>query len=187
MKIWQLQSLLNEDFQSLQLVHFEQDYNKYFDKRFFEVEPMFEFWQPVEVYIIEEGKRKSDCPPFWGCSFALVFSERALGVLEDLVKEKVEALPLVHPEDNYWLIHILHAIDAVDYEKAIVETTESGRLIDFEKYAFSKEKVKGEHIFQVYLGDQVHPVVFVSDEFKHVVEANRLVGFEFIEVWDSEK
>ncbi|MGX9708844.1 hypothetical protein [Laceyella tengchongensis] len=57
MKIWQLQSLLNEDFQSLQLVHFEQDYNKYFDKRFFEVEPMFEFWQPVEVYSIE-GKGK---------------------------------------------------------------------------------------------------------------------------------
>jgi hypothetical protein len=40
-----------------------------------------------------------------------VFSERAIHILRDLVVEKVEALPLVHPEDRYWLIQ-LNGIDA---------------------------------------------------------------------------
>nr|WP_159036303.1 hypothetical protein [Clostridium botulinum] len=42
-----------------------------------------------------------------------------------------------------------------------------------------------EHIFKVCEYSKIF--VFVSDEFKNLVESSGLKGFLFIEVWDSEK
>jgi hypothetical protein len=185
-KIWELKASLDERFETIQLVNFDQDYEKYFKERFNSITPLEDVWEEVKIYTLEEGE-SSDCPKFWGHSAAPVFSERALDVTQDFLKDKVEVLPLAHPEKNYFAIHVMNAIDAIDYNRAVIRQLRSGLRVGFEKYAFIKEKVKGEHIFRIFLDDRIRSMVFVSNEFKEAVESNGLVGFQFNEVWDSEK
>ena len=55
----------------------------------------------------------------------------------------------------------------------------------FQKYAFkSEEELRGHHIFKII--DEPTRRAFVSDEFKKCVEDNKLTGFIFKLVWDSE-
>jgi hypothetical protein len=77
MKVWQLQSLLNEDFQSFQLGCVRQI--KLVGKK--RRKNLFSRSADAQVKRMRKW--------FWRRW------PRALGVLEDLVKEKVEALPLV--------------------------------------------------------------------------------------------
>lgn len=185
MKIWELKASLDERFETIQLVNFDQDYEKYFKEKFNSIIPLAGIWKDVKVYTLEEGE-SSDCPQFWGHSATPVFSEKALFATQDFLKDKAEALPLVHSEKKYFAIHVLNAIDAIDYNRAVIRQLSTGLRVGFEKYAFIKEKVEGEHIFRIYLDDRIRSMVFVSDEFKEAVESNGLVGFNFIEVWDSE-
>lgn len=87
----------------------------------------------------------------------------------------------------YYIINVLNAIDAVDYEKAILKKLRSGLVIDFKKYAFLSNMVKNQTIFKVYLNEILHiSSVFVSDELRNAILESDLKGFEFVEVWDSE-
>ncbi|MDR6224756.1 imm11 family protein [Desmospora profundinema] len=185
MKVWQLKSNLDQKFEDLQLVNFNSDFEVYISK-LHEIRPVVNEWGEVQVYTVEEGE-KNDFPKFWGDIHVPVFSEKALNVTHDLIKDKVEVLPLSHPEHKYFAIHVLNAVDAVDYENAIVKELASGLRVSFKKYSFLQEKLTGEHIFKVYLDDRVFSRVFVSDKFKERVTSSTLIGYEFIEVWDSEK
>lgn len=53
MRVWLLKS--DEEFEDLQLVHFEVDYNKYFKK--IANESLADKWGNVEVYTLTEGKK----------------------------------------------------------------------------------------------------------------------------------
>ena len=184
MKIWQLESVMDSEFEDLQLVNFEEDH--FIFDRFDEPIPLADSWKEVEVYTLTKGE-DSDLPQFWGEGFIPVFSEKALNVVHDLVKDQIEALPLAHPEKRFYAIHVLNVIDAIDYKRAVVEQLRSGLRIGFKKYAFIEEKVKNAHIFKVYLDNKVDLPVLVSDQFRNTVLSNGLSGFDFIEVWDSEK
>ncbi|MBA4494011.1 imm11 family protein [Paenactinomyces guangxiensis] len=184
MKIWELKASLDERFETLQLVNFDKDYEQYFKDKFNTTNPLLEIWGDVKVFTLDEGE-SSDCPYFWGYSAAPVFSERALGLTKDFLRGKAETLPLVHPVNKYFAIHVLNTIDAIDYDRAVIRQLETGLRVGMDKYAFIPEKIEGQHIFRIYIDDRVRSMVFVSDEFKKLVESNKLVGFEFIEVWDS--
>lgn len=185
MKIWELKASLDERYATIQLVNFNRDYEKYFKEKFNSITPLAGVWEDVKVYTLEEGEF-SDCPQFWGYSAAPVFSARALDITQDFLKDEVEVLPLMHPEKELFAIHVLNAVEAIDYNHAVIRQLSSGLRVGFEKYAFIEEKVKDEHIFRIFLDDRIRSTVFVSDEFKKAVESNGLVGFQFIEVWDSE-
>ncbi|MDR6227142.1 imm11 family protein [Desmospora profundinema] len=188
MKVWLLQSKLDVGFESLQLVNFDHDYDKYF-RNIKKPNSIKDVWGNVEVYTLTEGGEgyKSDFPHFWGKGSAPVFSEEALNVVYDLIEDKVEALPLNHPEHKYFAIHVLNAVDAIDYNNSIVKVMKSGLRAGFKKCSFLQEKIIGQHMFKIYLDDRVQSEAFVSDEFKERVTSSSLVGYEFIEVWDSEK
>ncbi|MFC7443159.1 imm11 family protein [Laceyella putida] len=98
------------------------------------------------------------------------------------MKDRAEILPLIHLEKKYFAIHVINAIDAVDYDRAVVKELPSGFRLEFEKYAFINEKIEGKHIFRIYLDESLMWMVFISDELKKAVESNGLVGFKFTEV-----
>ncbi|PTM57553.1 imm11 family protein [Desmospora activa] len=186
MRIWLLQSKLDDGYEDLQLVNFDDDHDKYFNNINQPI-PIADKWGKVEVYTLTEGDQ-SDFPHFWGSGDDVpIFSERALNVVYDLIEVSVEVLPLNHPQHNYFVMHVLNAVDAIDYDKAIVRQLESGLRVSFTKYSFIPEKIIDQHIFKVYLDDSVFSRVFVSDEFKERVTSSSLVGYDFVEVWDSEK
>lgn len=178
MKIWRLKSDLEEHFEDLHLVDFDRD-EHFFDA--FDLPK--KDWSPIEVYTYEEGE-PSDCPHFWGRGEIPVFTEHARNILQDLTEDQVQFLPLVHPERSYYAVHVFNVLDAIDYQKSVIETLSSGLRFDFEKYSFIKERVLNEHIFKVYLDKRVFLSVFVSDPFRERVLSHGLAGFNFVEVWD---
>jgi hypothetical protein len=185
MKVWKLEGAL-DGFEEIQLADFEKDYDKYFDEQFYKTTSIAEIWSNAKVVTLNEGK-KSDCPHLWDSGETVVLSERALNTVSGLIKDQAEALPLIHPEQRYYAIHVVNAVDAIDYDRAKVRKLSTGLRVGFDKYAFIPGKLKNQHIFGIYLNTKIYPFVFVSDEFKRVVESNGLVGFQFIEIWDSEK
>jgi hypothetical protein len=185
MKIWHLKSNLSGEFEDLQLVNFKKD-NEHFDE-FNKLDTLASTWSNVEVYTLTNG-RKSDFPMFWGHGYPIpVLSEGALNVVQDFFKGTAEVLPLSHPDHMYYAVHVLNVINAVNYGNCVFEEVSPGRPVSIKRYSFLPDKVVNEHIFKVYLNDKVFFYVFVSDTFKERVTSSSLVGYHFVEVWDSEK
>ncbi|MFB0844493.1 imm11 family protein [Paenibacillus oleatilyticus] len=183
MRIWKIESDV-KGYNSLQLVNFEDDQERYFGK-FESSTPLQKSWGEVQVYTIEEGEF-SDLPHFWGYSKAMVTSEKAKKVLELKLSNSVEFLPLQHKEEKYYVLHVLSIFQAVDYESVLLRKLPTGLVIGFEKYAFKPEVINGHNIFKVFLNERVYGTeTFVSDEIKEIVEENNLKGFKFIEVWSK--
>ncbi|WP_028399079.1 imm11 family protein [Ectobacillus panaciterrae] len=188
MKIWELKSDFN-GYESIQLVNFDEDFDRYFDTRFPNPLPLLSNWEDVYVKTIEKEamRARSDFPHFWVDVGTSVVSEKAKVALQGLVKNSVEFLPLIHDEYQYYAIHVLKIIDAIDYKKAVLKRLSSGFVIGFDKYEFIKERVLNQHIFKVYLNDNIHrTATFVSDVFRDLALESELTGANFVEVWDSE-
>ena len=114
-----------------------------------------------------------------------VFSENALKKWWSRIKDDVEVLPLTYDEGNFSLINVTTVLEAIDYEKAKFERFKSsGRIMCFDKFAFREEVIKTHCIFKII--DAPKSYVFVTDEFVNTVKKNRLKGFSFELVWDSE-
>ena len=58
----------------------------------------------------------------------------------------------------------------------------SGRIMRVKKFIFIPERIEGKDIIMLNGWMQV----VVSDNFKHVVEENNLIGVTFELLWDSE-
>ncbi|WIL44966.1 hypothetical protein QP042_01015 (plasmid) [Bacillus bombysepticus] len=188
MKIWQLKSLF-DNYQSFQLLNLKEDRKKYFDGKIDLAIKLSDSWGEIFIECVE-GDKKSDCPMFWGELGTPMISRKAKEILEPLICNNVEFLPLIHDvtSEVYYLINVLNTVDAINYNKAVLEKLSTGLIIGFEKYAFLANKVEGQIIFKTFLNQRLHSsTVLVSDEFRNIVLENNLKGFEFVEVWDSEE
>lgn len=107
-------------------------------------------------------------------------SPRARTLLEPLITKQVEFLPFETPVGLYHGLHVKY-VDCLDVDHAeVIRFKSSGRIMEVEKYAFYWERLEGIHIFRVpELGLSR---LFVSDEFKRVVEENSLTGLLFYPV-----
>jgi hypothetical protein len=181
MKIWLLKKNLYEKFSDLHLVNYD-DAREQIEKILYP-QRIIDQWSSPNVYTLTEGI-KSDFPQFWGDVTVSVFSQEALDIVHDLILDKVEPLPFKHPEYNYYGIHVINILDAIDYQHAIVKEMKSGLRVGFKKYAFIPSKIIGQHIFRVS-GYRPQSEVFVSDGFKERITSSSLVGYDFEEVWDS--
>ncbi|AAT59176.1 hypothetical protein BT9727_0813 [[Bacillus thuringiensis] serovar konkukian str. 97-27] len=122
MKIWELKSSF-DDYESFQLLNLEEDSKKYFEGK------------------IDSAVKASDS---WGEFGTPMVSGKAKKFLESILGDNVEFLPLIHDVTGevYYIINVLNALDAIDYEKAILKKLHSGLVIDFKKYAFLPNMVK---------------------------------------------
>ena len=138
---------------------------------------------PVERMEPEKALPLSDAPGFT----IPVFSKRALDVLLLCIQDCVEILELVFEEQQYFGINVISVLDVVDYERAkYIKFQSSGRIMVFTKYAFKEcDDLKEHPIFK--LVDEPRREPFVSETFKDLVVKNKLTGFKFELVWDSEK
>lgn len=177
MKIWKLS---NDYKYRIGVKNFQQDYYLYFDPQF-KGEPI-EKWGEVQMEIKKGAGKKTDTFDF--ISGKPIFSIKAVDILSDLLKSHVEILPLKHEPFPIVAVNVLNVVDGIDQEMAEKKLLPNGTFVGYEKYAFIKEMVAGHHIFKI--PQQLSTMVFVSDEFKHAVEKNKLKGFAFNELWNSE-
>ena len=119
----------------------------------------------------------------------LIVSEKFCSLIKEVVSStSIQYLSVDIKEVNkkienasYSILNILDVVDAFDMEHSqydIFEVREK-KVICVEKYTLKKEKVEGHDIFR--LKDNTIPV-FVSEKIKKVIEKNKLLGFDFLEV-----
>lgn len=177
MKIWHLDFEVDE-YDSLETVkEFDLDERQSYDGR-----SKLEGWKPIAVKKMA-GRELSNVPGY--SSYIPVFDRAAMEIVEDLIKENCEVLPLICADGEFYIINVTTVLDAIDYSKSKFKRfSTSNRIMRFIKYEFIKEKVEGQHIFKII--DEPLRRPFVSDEFRQRVLESNLKGFKFELVWDSE-
>jgi uncharacterized protein DUF1629 len=141
----------------------------------------FERWPTRHPSYRKNRGKPVDFPSLMG--LGLAFSERALEVLDPLVSQSIEALPLDCVncgQDKFFVINVLDVVDCLDVPRCIYEEAHPGYFLWIDRYAFRPGSVEGHHIFKV--PQQIVGSVLVSPEFKRRVEESGLVGAVFREV-----
>lgn len=186
MKIFKL-SFGNNDYEWLQpIVPMSYDEMHSFDGR-----SHIKGWKPIKVKKMEPDKDEPKDLPLGdvpNLSFAPAFSKRSIDALYNLIKDDVEILDLNCDEGEFYCINIIKILDVIDRKNSIYKTFNDGkRIMRFIKYSFVlNSDIKNANIFKIE--EHKHSnMPFVSEAFKKCVEDNKLEGFVFEEVWDSEK
>ena len=86
----------------------------------------------------DRGDRKvrlpADLP--WLGEHVLVLNSRALGVLEHLLAESGELIPLEWADGEYWLFNCTTVADPLDWEASDVARLDSGQVLDIKRPEF---------------------------------------------------
>ncbi|WP_236838937.1 imm11 family protein, partial [Caldalkalibacillus salinus] len=148
----------------------------------FRGQPMLDNWYSVKLYTQEQGK-SSDFPGFP----EPIFSEKAVNTLMDLLEHRAEILEVEHPSEKYYAVNVIRLTECFNRDEAKLVIEDKYNIVvvkEILEYSFHKECIEQETIFKLKekLGE-----IYVTDTFKNRVEEAGLVGFEFHEVWDSEK
>lgn len=110
-----------------------------------------------------------------------VFSEQAWRIFEPIIGSYTEPLPLITVEGKYYALNILNIIDALDKENSQISYNKvTGRVSRVFKHVFNTDKIKDQLIFKVPETKGLE--VYVSEEFKKIVEKNNLKGLDFSNV-----
>lgn len=143
-------------------------------------EALKSFWQPIKVKIIK-NKYIGDIFSLDGC-LHFVFSEKALNILLPLLQTSIEYLPIINvdnPNDKLYVINILEVLDCLDHEKSNIEYfLNSKRVMMLRSPIILRSDIlENKHIFR--LKDAPGLRIFVSDDFKRLIEENNLIGLRF--------
>ena len=184
MKVWRLEIDFGE-YESFQLVNKDRQFLKEFKYKILSGNPQNEELDNMEVEVVE-GKLISDLPKFWSASGTMLFSEKAKKCLESLISNCVEFIPLIFPNRTVYIVNILSVVDAIDSDNTVFRKLDSGLVVGLEKYSFVTRKLEGYNMFKLMLNDRIYSTeVFVTSEFKKRAEESKLIGFKFLEVWNS--
>lgn len=143
-------------------------------------------WPKVELLGSDLNKPFADCVKLWVGAMPLIFNKKAKDIIQKKYSDYIQFLPMIYEENNeiYYWANILNAMDCIDYEKSDLKISLGKYIMEVNKYVF-KDIVKNQPIFKIYLDGIFDPVItFVNDEFKKLIEDNKLKGFKFTEVFD---
>ncbi len=180
MKIWKLIADVN-NYDSLMAI--DPDFEKDFEA--LDGRQMIDEWEPIELKrMYGEGMPLSDFPYFYGRP---VMSDEAINVLSPFINNSVEYLNVLFEEKKYTMVNVTKVLNVIDYEKSEYKTFSDGKkIMRFIKYNFRMcDELLENDIFKLI--DEPRRAPFVSDRFKKCVEENKLTGFTFELVWDSEE
>lgn len=186
MKVWKLDADMDE-FESFKLINEDKEFLRDFKKEMSNGEKKKGKFDNLEIEIIDTGK-SSDLPQFWNYTGTLIFSENAKKSLESYLEDCVEFIPLKYKHVNYYMLNVIRIVDAIDYDSAIFRKLDTGLVVGMDKYSFKEEEIKNINMFKVLLNGRIHnSEIYISSELKEKIEEFNLVGFEFTEMWDSDK
>jgi hypothetical protein len=146
--------------------------------------PLLDAWTPLACHGFDDNPPEvGDFPSVSNWRVVPMLSERAWQVLQPVLCETCEALPVNTPfESRYFLIHVLSTVDALDEQASEVErrSIDDPRIRNVLRYAFRNELIAGLHIFK--LANRQGGGLIVDDVFRNVVESNGLRGLCFREL-----
>ncbi|CAM4436373.1 hypothetical protein [Paenibacillus tarimensis] len=128
-------------------------------------------WSLVELVTYRKGKYLDF--PYFGSGMP-VFTPKSYEILAKFVEHEVEFLPFKYEEQVYYLVNVLNVIDCKDKTQS-----------DSKGAVFKGDLLPQDtHIFKTPI--DMNSKVYATDHFVEIVRKNKLKGFDFIEVWDSE-
>ncbi|WP_058034495.1 imm11 family protein [Burkholderia pseudomallei] len=105
----------------------------------------------------------------------LVFSAKAFDALAFLLEGSGQLLPVETPVEGMRGFHVTRVLeDAVDMKASKFKIYPQATV--FNKIVLMVDRVRNVSIFRL---KESPAAVFVSDQFKHAVQANKLKGFDF--------
>ena len=133
-------------------------------------------WEPI--HLIDDGRyHHGDFLLMMGAGL-LLFSCRAWSLLEPLIGNDTEALPVSTDSGvDLLAIHLLSTaeVDCLDKENSkIVYSKLDGRPMSVKKYVFREEMIQDKILFKV--PETAHFETFVTEKFKTLVEQEKLTG-----------
>lgn len=145
-------------------------------------DPMIAVWKPVAVdFEPSPTKLSGDFPSLGG--IPPVFSERAKNILEPLISDSVEFLPLACKDVPLYAVNVTRVLDCLDLSMSQFKRFSDGRIMRVERYVFKRECLEGEHMFKI--PQQVRNRIYVSEIFKQTVENARLQGMFFYAIAEN--
>jgi hypothetical protein len=118
--------------------------------------------------------RGSNFPGFYTLP---AWDAKAIALLHPLVDNAVEYLPLDCDEGEFWLVNVLDVADCLDWEQSELTYFDDGGLKGIRRYVFKPDCLEEHHMFRT--PEHKYSRIFVSDEFKALVENSNLVGLRF--------
>jgi hypothetical protein len=114
-----------------------------------------------------------------------IFSARAVELIEDILKDSGELLPIRCGPETYFVLNVTRIIDALDESNSeIIRFEGSSRILNIHDYVFVKERLVDIMIFKI--PQMTDHNIFVTDQFLKRVKSARLKGFWFPLLWSSE-
>lgn len=186
MKVWKLDADMH-GYESFKLIEQDKVFLRNFKRDMLDGEKEKGKYDNLEIEIVDSGKI-SDLPQFWNFTGSLIFSERAKRCLENYLEDCVEFILLKYNQVNYYLVKVIQIVDAIDYDNATFRKLDTGLVVGMDKYSFKEKEVNNVNMFKVLLGERIYnSEIYISSELKDKIEGFNLVGFEFTEMWDSDK
>jgi hypothetical protein len=153
----------------------------YFDER----ARVGEHWQPPFFGIVNARKKLADLGSLVSDG-VLVFSQRAVDVLQPLLGNGVELLAYPTEVGAYYLVNVLDEGAYLNREQTDCDRImPDGRCAGINKYVFHADRLRDKHIFRV--SDKLTSR-FVSGEFITACRKHNLTGIDLTDrskVWDS--
>jgi len=209
MKIWKLHSK-NKQSASIYISSYEEAdyYTNIFQQQFNAGEKIAENWQETLIYNIADtdfSKFLFSGKTIWLCS------EKAKQLIEPLLKESVEFLPVLErsevgkkisfpkrlfqrkafkpviemiPEQRYYMLNLTKILsaDVIDFEQSDLKMDKTGRIYLVEKLFFKNELLNHCHFFTIKNESPYFKSnIFFSNELKAIIETKNLTGLTFIE------
>jgi len=145
-------------------------------------EPIGDLWKPL-IFLEKTQKQSTDFVFIENTGIAM--SQKAVEVLQPLIKDEAEILPLKTLADNpFFLVNTLNPPDALDEEKAIFQySAVSKTKIGIKKFVFDSEKVKNRHFFKIK-GFWYYRCI--SDEFQYIYKKHSLKGLNYSNLFEKE-
>ena len=159
--------------------------NQDFEHLRFEGTPRAMTWQPVEMKRVKEDEdgtrwKPGDFPACSGGNMLLV-SATAKALLEPVLREAGELLPLRCADGDFWALNVTRLIDAFDEDKAdVLRSSDGERILMIHRHAFLTERL-GPEMFK--LSRTPRGLIYVTETFVKRVKATSLKGLDFKLVW----
>lgn len=149
-------------------------------------------WHPFYVEYNTEvddnyDERHERVPSFLSLSGNITCDEETKSIIDELIHDHVEFLPLLSDTikgKQYYLLHVKTELDCLDVEQTeYVYSLPGKRRPSVKTYAFKWDCIGATPIFILPRGTPLEP--FVSAEFKQLIEDNNLTGLQFKKIWEG--
>jgi len=117
---------------------------------------------------------------FGGLGMSKTWDDKAMAIMQPLIRDAVEFLPVIHNGKVYHFAHVLPVLKCLDHRRSKFKYFKDGGIDQITHYVFKKGCLDNHPIFRL----KESPFIYVSDTFRIHVEENGLLGLEFEKAWE---